>query len=375
MSGQAVGTAGTGAPIDSAAGAAGAAAAAGPELAGGPWRCALGIDVGGTSIKAVICGAGGERLSSLERPTPRSLAGLRREVARAARDLRGRIEAGRVRRPEGAAGAAGAVVRPQDLVGTVGVAVPGLVCEEEGIAVHSANLGWRDLPMRRHMEEELGAPVRLSHDVRAGAWAESRWGAGGPDCLYLAIGTGIAAVLMLHGSPAVESRWAGEVGQMVVPDPDAPGRTAPLESIASARAMGVRYASALPGGATTPEGQAIIAEGSLAVLRAMEAGDDRARSVWDTALDALAVLIASGVCLLGPVDVVVGGGLMRAGQERLLAPLRERVAAHLGVVPPARILPSAMGPWAQALGSAGRALEAGGGGAAGGGSAARRCRY
>ncbi|BDA65259.1 ROK family protein [Actinomyces capricornis] len=320
--------------------------------------CALGVDVGGTAIKAVVCDARGSLLSSLELPTPRTLVGLRQEVGRVVAELRGRISAGQVHHGARDGGASGPPVVLEDLAPSVGVAVPGIVRESEGIAVNSVNLGWRDVPMRDHMEDELGLPVVLSHDVRAGAWAESRWGAGGPDCLYLAIGTGIASVLMLGGSPVDGDGWAGEVGLMLVPDPDRPGADAHLESIASASAMALRYAATLPGGADEPAGLRARSEGSLGVLRAMEAGDERAARIWGTALDALADLIATGACLLGPLDVVIGGGLMRAGQEHFFAPLRERVAQRLELVPAPRVLPAALGSWSQALGSAGRAMAA-----------------
>lgn len=354
---------------DDAAGRAGGAARPGSGQ-GGDTRCALGIDVGGTAIKAVISDARGRRLACLERPTPHSLVGLTRQVERIVDELRERVGAGQVSRapesPEstaasrsdGAPAGDGGRLGLEDLVSAVGVDVPGIVDEEEGLAVWSVNLGWRDLPMRDHMEKALGVPVVLSHDVRAGAWAESRWGAGGPDCLYLAVGTGIASALILGGSPVVGGGWAGEVGQMRVPDPDYPGFTAPMESVASASAMARRYAATLPGGAASPQGGRALAEGSLGVLRAMAAGDARARRVWETSLDALADVIAGGACMLGPVDVVVGGGLMRAGQERFFAPLHERVSSRLEHLRVPRVLPAALGSWAQALGSAGRALEA-----------------
>lgn len=321
-------------------------------------RCALGIDVGGTAIKAVVCDARGGLLSSLERPTPRSLEGLTHEVGWAVAELRDRISRGRVHHCAESGGAGGRPVVLADLVPSVGVAVPGIVRESEGMAVASVNLGWRDVPMRDRMEEGLGLPVVLSHDVRAGAWAESHWGAGGPDCLYLAVGTGIASVLMLGGSPVDGGGWAGEVGLIPLPDPDRPGSGVRLESIASASAMALRYAATLPGGISGPPGLRARSQGSLGVLRAMEAGDERATRIWGTALDALADLIATGACLLGPLDVVIGGGLMRAGQEHFFAPLRQRVSQRLELVPAPRVLPAALGSWSQALGSAGRAMAA-----------------
>ncbi|NBE56624.1 ROK family protein, partial [Streptomyces boluensis] len=58
-----------------------------------------------------------------------------------------------------------------------GVAVPGIVDADRGIAVYATNLGWRDVPLRDLLAERLGIPVALGHDVRTGGLAEGRVGA------------------------------------------------------------------------------------------------------------------------------------------------------------------------------------------------------
>lgn len=247
----------------------------------------------------------------------------------------------------------GVPVRPDEVCPRIGVDTPGVVDDTTGVAVLAVNLGWKDVPVRDLLQEALGVPVSYGHDVRSGAWAESRWGAGSADSLYLALGTGIAGVVVLGGRPVVTGGWAGEIGQVLVPDPDRPGLSARFEAVSSAGAIARRYAATRPGA----ERDEVVAAGALGVQRAMEAGDPVARRVWDTALDATADVVAHTVCLLGPLDVVVGGGLMRAGEELLFEPLRRRVADRLVVAPTPRIAPARLGPWAQALGSAGRALE------------------
>ncbi len=84
-----------------------------------------------------------------------------------------------------------------------GVAVPGIVDSEKGVAVYAANLGWRDVPLRALLSERLGAlPVALGHDVRTGGLAEGRIGAGrGADrFLFVPLGTGIAGAIGIAGS-------------------------------------------------------------------------------------------------------------------------------------------------------------------------------
>ncbi|MDO4242638.1 MAG: ROK family protein [Actinomyces sp.] len=309
-------------------------------------RWAVGVDVGGTTIKTVLADGAGEAVLRRTDPTPHGGQAVVDAVARIVAALDADLEAGRV-----CAGArrltADEVARP------VGVDVPGIVDERAGLAVLSVNLGWRGFPMRLDLEQALGRPVSLGHDVRSGAWAESRWGAAGRDCLYLALGTGLSAALVIDGTPVVCGGWAGEVGQMLVPDPDAPGSSVRLEEVASAGALARRWAGSRP----VDTRRLVLEEGALGLLREVEAGDAEAVRVWDTGLDALAELIARTTCLLGPLDVVIGGGLAGAGETRLLEPLRQRVAALLTVCPPPRVLAAGLGPWSQALGSAGRALE------------------
>ena len=116
------------------------------------------------------------------------------------------------------------------------------------MAVFSANLGWRDLPMRRLLGERLAEgghalPVALGHDVRTGAFAEGRIGAGrGVDrFLFVALGTGIAGGIGIDGRiEAGAHGYGGEIGHIVV-RPGGPlcgcGARGCLETLASAAAV------------------------------------------------------------------------------------------------------------------------------------------
>ncbi|RQW84391.1 sugar kinase, partial [Micromonospora globispora] len=123
-----------------------------------------------------------------------------------------------------------------------GIAVPGVVDEARGVAVWSANLGFRDVPLRDLAAARLGLPTALGHDVRVGGLAEARLGAGRGTghVLFVAIGTGIAAAHVVDGAAAVGAHGAaGEIGHILV-RPDGPrcgcGRPGCLEAVASAAA-------------------------------------------------------------------------------------------------------------------------------------------
>jgi glucokinase len=202
----------------------------------------------------------------------------------------------------------------------VGLVVPGVVDEETGVAVHSENLEWRDVPFRRLVAERTGLPVGFGHDVRAGGLAERELGAaaGCDDVLFVPIGTGIAGAMFVHGH-LVHHPYAGEIGHVDAgfDEPCACGAVGCLEAVASGAAVARRYARRA--------GSAVSAE---EVLRRADGGDPDAVAVWDDALDALARVVLTYISILAPQRIVVGGGVSRAG-ERLLGPLRTRLRALL----------------------------------------------
>lgn len=227
-----------------------------------------------------------------------------------------------------------------------GVAVPGIVDEASGTAVYAANLGWRDVPMRALLSERLGVPVALGHDVRTGGLAEGRIGAGrGADrFLFVPLGTGIAGAIGIGGR--IESGAhgsAGEIGHIVVrPEGRACdcGQRGCLETVASAAAVGRDWAAACG------DPRASAADAATAV----RSGDERARTVWQNAVDALADGLVTGLTLLDPQTLIIGGGLAEAG-DTLFAPLREAVRRRVTFQRLPSIVPAALGDTAGCLGA------------------------
>jgi glucokinase len=297
------------------------------------------VDVGGTRIKAALVDRTGTELVSLTEATPPGLAApgaLVATVVASVAALRGR-----------ALGASGAAVE----LSACGVVVPGIVDDDGGVARWSANLGWRDLPVVEPLADALGLPVVLGHDVRAGLVAESRFGAaqGFSNVLFMPIGTGIAGALMLDGRIVVAEGWSGELGHVVVA-PDGPlcgcGARGCLEAIASASAIERAYA-AVSG----------VRLGGDAIAALVADGDETARSVWATAVDALARAVVITTTLTGVSRVLVGGGLAHSG-EVLLQPLREAVQAALTFQRVPTIVEAALGERAGCLGAACLAFDA-----------------
>ena len=290
------------------------------------------VDLGGTRTKAALVDRDlGVVVRDVE-PTPRDLAGT---IGAAVASVVSRLAAS----------------EPGMRVVGCGVVVPGVVDETTGVGVVSVNHDWRDLPIRSRVVEAVGVPTVVGHDVRAGLVAEARIGAaaGARHALFLPVGTGIAAALMVDGHVLGGDGWAGELGHVSI-DPEGPrcpcGGTGCLEVVASAAAVGREYA------ARTGE----LVDARVVAQRVVQ-GDAVAVAVWDRAVSALARAIVATVTLTGIDLVLVGGGLAQSG-ETLLAPLRERVEALRTFQRPARIVPPALADWAGCLGAACLAWDA-----------------
>lgn len=266
----------------------------------------VGVDVGGTATKAVLTSDDGAVLRVRTVPTPRPGPDIAQQVV----DL----SAGLVRHLGG---------------DQAGVVVPGIVDDRAGVGLFSENLGWRNVPFERLLNQALGMPVGFGHDVRAGALAESRLGAGrnARSMVFMPVGTGIAAAAVIDGQVLDVGGWAGEIGHVRVghDEPCVCGGQGCLEAIASAAAIQRRY--------HRRSGHAVTGAAEVAAL--VRAGDPDAVAVWDEAVEALATALAWAAAFFAPEVVVIGGGLGQAG-ELLLMPLALRghrvAAAELGAL-------------------------------------------
>ena len=122
-------------------------------------------------------------------------------------------------------------------VEAVGVGVPGRVDPATGVVSLAVNLGWHNLPLRDRLQAILGVPCAIENDVRAAAAGilERRVLGDVENFIYLSVGTGISAGVVIDGAVHRGTRGlAGEIGHIVV-DADGPvcpcGLTGCLETI------------------------------------------------------------------------------------------------------------------------------------------------
>jgi glucokinase len=302
----------------------------------------IGVDVGGTTIKAVLgvrgkgeCGR--EVISVVEerrRPTPLPGDDMGARVVGAVVEV---IETLRSRSPNPVIGA--------------GLVLPGIVDEVRGRAVESANLGLWDVAVRASVQDRVGLPIAFGHDVRAGGLAEARLGAavGLHNVVFVPIGTGISAAIQIDGRIYTGSGYAGELGHVDIGHTErcACGRIGCLEAVASGAAIRRRY----------EERSGSRAGGAEDVIARSAAGDRHAVLVWGEALSALASALAWVFMVLAPEAVVLGGGLSEAGGA-LFAPLADQTKALLRFGRQPRLLRASLGYRSGCLGAALLALDA-----------------
>lgn len=202
------------------------------------------------------------------------------------------------------------------LTGPLGVGVPGLVDADRGSIVQAVNLGLDGEPLAVGdlLADRLGVPVRVENDVNVGALgASARCGV--DDLAYLAIGTGLAAGLVLGGRlRRGVAGAAGEIGHVPV-DPEGAwcrcGQRGCLETVASGSAL----AAAWPVTTGSP---------AQAVFAAAGRGDPAAERVRDRFAGAVAEAVRLVALAVDPDVVVLGGGVADLGE-----PLRACVEVAL----------------------------------------------
>jgi len=258
------------------------------------------IDIGGTSIKAALIDERFSVLATASAPTPKN-------------DLNGSATVDAI---------IGIVAELENsgAVSAIGFDTPGTIDEVRGIARWAGNLGWKDLAIRDLVQAKSEYPVVYGHDVRCGALAEMRSGAakGYQNSIFIPIGTGIAAALIVDGSIRAVDGYAGEIGHMNVgADIDCVcGLTGCLEAVSSAAAIERSY-------------ERIAGTSKSAEEIAKSIGEDiHARAVWESAMHYLSVAVEDLITVLAPEAIVFGGGLAGAG-SLLIDPIERALDKRL----------------------------------------------
>lgn len=279
----------------------------------------VGIDIGGTNLKAGVVDETGTLLSAAKTPlqftTPEAfvetLAGLSRQAAEAA--------------------GIGA-----EEICAVGMGVPGEVDTEHGTILYTCNIPLADLPVGALFRRYLDVPVYLENDANCAALAEY-WAGAGKGChslIVVTLGTGVGAGIVLGGKLLRGiNGTAGETGHMVVEPDGVPcrcGRRGCWEQYASANALKRITREAMercPDSALWVHcaGKLEQISGRSAFQVARECGDETAQAVCRSYVRYLALGVVNLINLFQPDVLCIGGGVSNEADEALLHPLQRIV--------------------------------------------------
>jgi glucokinase len=303
----------------------------------------VGIDVGGTSIRAAVVDGHGQVLEWTRSPTPKSARALDDALVRTITELADNHQ-----------------------VEAVGLAVAGFVTHDRTAVRFAPHLPWIDAPVPRLLGERVGLPVLLEHDANSALWGEHRFGAaaGGHNVALVAIGTGIGAALLIEGRLYRGSHGiAPELGHLtLVPD----GRACPCgkhgcwERYCSGRALAdtaVEMLAADPSDSTILAREVAADPGALTGRRVAAAAQDGDKLAQAAVAD-FARWLGLGLAAVGDIydpDLVVIAGGVSTSAPLFLDEAREHYAAAVtgaGHRPLARIRTTQLGEAAGMIGAA-----------------------
>jgi glucokinase len=305
----------------------------------------IGVDIGGTKVAGGVVNQDGTVLLRTRRDTPADdVAKTRELIIEVVNEL--------------------AAAYPVD---AVGIGAAGWIDATRATVLFAPNLAWRYEPLRDHIAAAVHLPIVVENDGNVAAWAEFRYGAArdaDDSMVMFTVGTGIGAGIVLGGTVVRGAHGiAAELGHILaVPDghPCGCGRRGCLEQYASGNAL-VRFAR--DGARREPQLAAELLElarndpmaitGPM-VTAAARNGDPVSCAAFSTVGHWLGMGLADLVQILDPQVLVVGGGVIEAG-DLLLGPARRSYVdslAQRGRLPVAEVRAAEMGNVAGLVGAA-----------------------
>ena len=271
----------------------------------------IGIDLGGTNIKAGVVNESFEIVGKAKTKTlcPRPAKEIADDMAKVS------IEACKD---------AGISI---DDVEWIGIGTPGIADNINGTIPYSNNLDFKDVPIRKYIQEHIDKPVYVANDANAAAYGEFVAGAakGSKNAVCITLGTGVGGGIIVDGRIYAGSNFAGaEIGHTVIEVDGAQcscGRKGCFEAYSSATGLIRMSKEAM---AQFPESimNKMAEEKGKVTARtsfdAMRAGDKAAKDVVDKYIKYLAAGITNTINIFQPDVLCIGGGVCNEGDPLLL---------------------------------------------------------
>ncbi|MBR2751563.1 MAG: ROK family protein [Clostridiales bacterium] len=277
----------------------------------------VGIDLGGTNIKAGVVTGEGKLLNrvSIKTNAERSMEEIITDMGRLARQA---IEDAGISETD---------------VSAIGIGSPGTPDNKAGTLVYATNLPFVNAPMRKIIRGVIDLPVYIDNDANCAAMAESVSGAAADvaDSVTITIGTGIGCGVIINNRIFSGFNQAGsEFGHTVLVSGGQQcscGRKGCFEAYSSASALARMTGEAAKANPTSKLNDLISEnEGKLnakIAFEAMRLGDEVAKNVVDTYIEYLSDGLANVINAFMPEVLLIGGGVCNEG-DPLLLPLREK---------------------------------------------------
>lgn len=306
----------------------------------------IGIDLGGTAIKAGLVDGTGTILIKGSRPTgaKRGHEAVIRDMAELALDMMRRYGAS------------------LDDIDSVGIGIPGVI-DESGVVPFLTNLSWRDVPLIRLFRALIDKPVYVENDATIAGFAESIVGAsaGTRISAFVTLGTGVGVGIVIGGAPFSGAHGVGgEIGHTII---QMGGELCTCGN----RGCWERYASASAMIRMGRERMALNPQGMIAqkaaqdpenvtaklVMDCAKAGDAGALDVFDEYVRYLAAGLVNLINVYDPEIIALGGGLSAAG-DFLLEAVRKKLPELIfyKTMPYARVELATLGNDAGLIGAA-----------------------
>lgn len=348
----------------------------------------IGIDLGGTDIKAGWVSSVGDISCRVVVPTDVEIGGpqvIASRIAEAVRQVLAKVETqdGNSHQQEPTATLANSrrfptVSDSHSCEIGVGLGSPGLIIAETGVVHFSPNFpGWSDIPLVTYVNAELAKlqpfkkykPILrgMDNDVNAMTLGELHHGAGVgyKNLVALTLGTGVGGGVVIDGEVYHGSRnTAGELGHTVV-EPDGRycgcGNQGCLEAYAGAKNIVERVQEKIAAGRSTTLATATNAGTTLTprmIAEAAQAGDELAIEIFAETGRYIGIALTSIAHILNPQIAIIGGGIAEAGEKLLFEPIRTELSKRAMDIPAQmKIVKAHLGNDAGIVGAAMLALE------------------
>lgn len=364
----------------------------------------IGVDLGGTDIKAGLVSSGGDISCRVVLPTDVEVGGPKVVAARIAEAVRQVLVKAISHRPPSAiglhqkessqqSGLTAESRKPKAIKNEIwiGLGAPGLIIAKTGVVHFSPNFpGWTDIPLVGYVNAELAA-LNLSkttannnlrthnneeytlilqgmdNDVNAMTLGELRHGAGVgyKNIVALTLGTGVGGGVVIDGQVYHGSQnTAGELGHTVV-EPNGRycgcGNQGCLEAYAGAKNIVERTQEKIETGRSTILAKSIKNQAALTPRQIAEAahkGDEVAMEIFAETGRYIGIALTSIAHILNPQIAIIGGGIAEAGEKLLFEPIRAELSKRAMDIPARmKIIKAHLGNDAGIVGAAMLALE------------------